>query len=250
VLSLLATACAWLGDRDAALAAVGELDRLPTHPFVQSEHDLGRAWTLAVCGDLPGARRVLHEAAELARASGYLSTEALLLHEVVRLGDPATVVDRLATLAAECEGTLVDAYAAHAAASIGGRAESLVDVVDHFKSMGALLLAAEAATEAAQAFQDAGDRRAAAAQSVRAAGLAAQCEGARTPGLTVRVIVVPLTPRERDIATLAAGGASSKEIADRLYLSVRTVNNHLQSAYSKLGISGRRELASALSEVG
>ncbi len=62
------------------------------------------------------------------------------------------------------------------------------------------------------------------------------------------MIVAPLTRRERDIATLAAGGASSKEIADRLYLSVRTVNNHLQSAYSKLGIAGRRELANALAE--
>ena len=61
-------------------------------------------------------------------------------------------------------------------------------------------------------------------------------------------IVDPLTRRERDIATLAVGGASSKEIAERLYLSVRTVNNHLQSAYSKLGIAGRRELATALAE--
>ena len=66
--------------------------------------------------------------------------------------------------------------------------------------------------------------------------------------MTAPTIVDPLTGRERDIATLAAGGASSKEIADRLYLSVRTVNNHLQSAYSKLGIAGRRELATALAE--
>jgi DNA-binding CsgD family transcriptional regulator len=66
--------------------------------------------------------------------------------------------------------------------------------------------------------------------------------------MTAPVAVTPLTQRERDIATLAADGASSKEIADRLHLSVRTVNNHLQSAYSKLGIAGRRELAAALAE--
>ena len=71
--------------------------------------------------------------------------------------------------------------------------------------------------------------------------------GARTPGLTVPVTVVALTPRERDIASFAARGLSSKEIAERLYLSVRTVNNHLQSVYSKLGVAGRHELPDALS---
>ena len=48
-----------------------------------------------------------------------------------------------------------------------------------------------------------------------------------------------LTPREREIALLAAQGLSSRGIADRLVLSVRTVDNHLQSAYRKLGVSGR-----------
>jgi DNA-binding CsgD family transcriptional regulator len=62
-------------------------------------------------------------------------------------------------------------------------------------------------------------------------------------------MVVPLTARERDIAALAAKGSSSKDIADQLFLSVRTVNNHLQNVYSKLGVSGRRQLASALDDV-
>ena len=39
------------------------------------------------------------------------------------------------------------------------------------------------------------------------------------------------------MATLAAQGESSKDIAERLYLSVRTVDNHLQNVYSKLGVS-------------
>jgi DNA-binding CsgD family transcriptional regulator len=248
VLSLLATACAWLGDREGAVTAVDELDRLPRHPFVEPEQQLGRAWTLVAAGDLPSGRQVLHDAAELARRAGYLSTEAQLLHDIVRLGAAASVADRLAALATECEGALVAAYAAHGKASARGRPAALVDVVDQFERMGALLLASEAATEAAQALQDAGDRRASAALGVRAVGLGRHCEGARTPGMTAPVAVTPLTQRERDIATLAADGASSKEIADRLHLSVRTVNNHLQSAYSKLGIAGRRELAAALAE--
>jgi len=55
-----------------------------------------------------------------------------------------------------------------------------------------------------------------------------------------------LTPREREIATLAAHGLASNEIAARLFLSPRTVSNHLQSAYTKLGVRRRTELAAAL----
>ncbi len=39
---------------------------------------------------------------------------------------------------------------------------------------------------------------------------------------------------------------ASKEIAERLFLSVRTVNNHLQRVYTKLGVSSRAELAETL----
>jgi len=60
---------------------------------------------------------------------------------------------------------------------------------------------------------------------------------------------VPLTARERDVAMLAAQGESSKSIAERLYLSVRTVDNHLQNVYGKLGVTGRRELAKALADL-
>ncbi len=50
----------------------------------------------------------------------------------------------------------------------------------------------------------------------------------------------------REIVTLAAEGLTSKDIAERLYLSVRTVDNHLQHAYAKLGVSSRAGLAQAL----
>jgi DNA-binding CsgD family transcriptional regulator len=150
------------------------------------------------------------------------------------------------SLAQSADSLLVAAYAAHADAARAERAPDLADASTRFEVLGAVLLAAEAATEAAQAFLRAGDRRGASTMSLRAASLAAACEGARTPALAAPVLVSPLTPRERDIAALAAQGESSKEIADRLFLSVRTVNNHLQSVYSKLGVGGRRQLAGAL----
>ena len=76
--------------------------------------------------------------------------------------------------------------------------------------------------------------------------LAAACQGAATPGLASIDALVPLSNREREIATLASQGLASREIAERLFLSVRTVDNHLQRVYSKLGLTGREQLASAL----
>lgn len=55
-----------------------------------------------------------------------------------------------------------------------------------------------------------------------------------------------LTPRETEIAALAAQGLTSQQIADRLYISVRTVNNHLATTYTKLGIHSRDELVEIL----
>jgi DNA-binding CsgD family transcriptional regulator len=109
-----------------------------------------------------------------------------------------------------------------------------------------MLLAAEAAAGAAEAYSRAGDTRAAAAALRRSNVLAATCEGASTPGLVHADTAVPLSGREREIVLLAAKGLASKDIAERLFLSVRTVNNHLQHAYAKLGVGSRAGLAQAL----
>jgi len=71
-----------------------------------------------------------------------------------------------------------------------------------------------------------------------------------TPALARGRTVVPLTEREREIAVLAASGQSSRVIADRLYLSVRTIDNHLGRIYEKLGVASRAELAAALGRNG
>jgi DNA-binding CsgD family transcriptional regulator len=249
VLSELAAAAACAGDVETSARAAHEAAALPAFGFALSEQHLGAGWARAAAGDLPGARVALAEAADIARSTGYRSSEAWLLHDIARLGDAPSVTDRLAELASLCEGDLVPAYAAHTEALVAGRADGLTAAADRFEAIGALLLAAEACAEAAQALQRAGDRRASAAMSVRASAFADACEGARTPALAISVMVTPLTSRERDIASLAAQGVSSKDIADQLFLSVRTVNNHLQNVYSKLGVGSRRELATALADV-
>ena len=51
-----------------------------------------------------------------------------------------------------------------------------------------------------------------------------------------------LTARERDVITLIVGGASNREVAGALYISVKAVEYHVGNAYAKLHISSRREL--------
>jgi DNA-binding CsgD family transcriptional regulator len=55
-----------------------------------------------------------------------------------------------------------------------------------------------------------------------------------------------LTPSERRVADLAAAGASNRDIAQALYVTPKTVEVHLTSAYRKLGLRSRRELPGAL----
>jgi DNA-binding CsgD family transcriptional regulator len=57
-----------------------------------------------------------------------------------------------------------------------------------------------------------------------------------------------LTRRELDVAELAARGLSNREIAGSLHISVRTVNAHLNHAYTKIGISDRNRLVDLLSD--
>jgi DNA-binding CsgD family transcriptional regulator len=79
--------------------------------------------------------------------------------------------------------------------------------------------------------------------------LRTRCPEVRTPGLVATTATAtPLTAREREIAELAARQLSAAEIAERLFLSRRTVENHLQRIYTKLGISSRSELAEVLEQ--
>ena len=67
-----------------------------------------------------------------------------------------------------------------------------------------------------------------------------------TPSLAVTPIDLPLSGREREIATLVASGRTSREVAEELVIGVRTVESHLARIYGKLGIRSRVELANAL----
>jgi DNA-binding CsgD family transcriptional regulator len=244
-LSGLALVHAMLGEAEAATQVLAERDAGPAFGFRGPEQQLADAWT-AVAAQRPAeAAELFRDAAAQAAATGHRTAEAWLLHDLMRTSGEDTSA-RLRDLADACDSPLISARARHAAAARARNAQELAGAAADFQALGAVLLAAEAAGDAAQAFRRAGDPRAATAALRRSTELAAGCQGAATPGLVYPASVTPLSGREREIAMFAAKGIASKDIATRLFLSVRTVNNHLQHAYTKLGVRTRADLAQAL----
>ena len=241
----LTLAHATLGDSQIARQTLQRLDGVPEFGFLAPEHKLADAWTETASQRPKDAVEVFLAAADHAASTGHRTTESWLLHDVMRTAGVDTSA-RLEELARECDSPLVAARARHSAAARAHDGLELAGAATDFEAMGAMLLAAEAESAAAEAFSRAGDLRAATAAQRRSSALASLCEGATTPGLLLAAVPVPLSARERDVVMLAINGIASKEIAERLYLSVRTVNNHLQHAYTKLGVSSRTDLAQAL----
>jgi DNA-binding NarL/FixJ family response regulator len=227
---------------DAADAAGEDGTATPEYAIMQR----ALAWVAARAGDLTGARERLARMAGICRSLGRRGHELQVLSDLVRLGGTGEVLDRVVELTADSTLPLGRARNMVARATRARAPGDLVAAAEAFAALGADLIAAEVYASAARLWHADGDGRAAARATARSGELAALCEGARTPGLLPPEAVGPLSPREREIALLAARGVPSKEIAEKLYLSVRTVNNHLQSVYSKLGVSARAELAEAL----
>lgn len=242
-----AIAHAMLGNLAAAQAALAERDEMPPFAFMAPERALADGWVAVARGDLVEARRVLDLTAGEAFESGHVCTGIWLLHDVARLGAPDAVLDRIVTLAAGTDSALAAARAAHVVAMVAGDLDGLVRAADQFETVGAHLLAGEACVAAAEIARAAGDQRGAAALTVRAERHVGLCEGATSPGLIASVgTVEPLTEREREIAFMAANGLTSREIAETLFVSMRTVSNHLQHIYDKLGVRSRSDLRHAL----
>jgi DNA-binding CsgD family transcriptional regulator len=247
-LAVVAQAAAQAGEPEAARAALAEMERTPLgHKSWAIELGLARAWSAAASGELSTARALARETAALARSRGQKAYAVRALHALCRLGDPVAAAPELGVLAGRVDGPFAATAAAHAAALAARDGTALLAAAERFATEDALLVAAEAADAAAAAHRDAGRAASARVAAARAGLWLTQCEGARPPTMLAAPVAADLTPREREIALLAAGGASSRQIAGRLVLSVRTVDNHLQNAYRKLGVTRRQDLPRVLS---
>jgi DNA-binding CsgD family transcriptional regulator/transcriptional regulator with XRE-family HTH domain len=234
---------ALLAEAEIALAAA---DDRPTARLILSEVFLrsARAWLAASQRDIERAREHAREAVEMAQIVGAIGLEMLTLNDLVRLGAASAAVDRLAELSGIVPGPLINANTRRARALVDEDPHTLEEVAGTFESMGSLLLAAETATDAASANDRAGEPGRARIWRHKASLLLSRCEGAWTPavGPLAAVLPDPLTPREREVAELAARGLVSRLIAERLGVSIRTVDNHLARVYDKLGVDSRNDL--------
>ncbi|SCL28934.1 DNA-binding response regulator, NarL/FixJ family, contains REC and HTH domains [Micromonospora nigra] len=253
-----AQAAALRGDAGQAAEAMAEADRThaPGMAVLYPWLEQARGATLAVGGDLSGAVDHLTGLADRLRADGFAGHETLVLHDLVRLdrasapvgpicsdGGRRTVAQRLTELSDRVDGALPPLLARHARAAAQGSPDELLTVADDLDGRGLTLPAAEATAAAVRLLRR---RRSAAAGPARErlAALLGRCDVVRTPAL--QLDAPNLSTREWQVARLAADGVTSRAIAQQLFLSARTVENHLQRVYSKLGVAGRAELLAAL----
>ncbi len=238
-------ASAMRNDAASAHRFADELAAADDHPAKLMEIEIERAFAhlLALDGDTGGACRALRTTIDRHVGNGALMLIGGLLHDIVRFG--GSVDEAEWAVLDGCQGELAPLRMELGAAINSRSAERLADCAQRFSTMGAHLYAIEAALWAATRYEAAGDGRAAARQRQLAERWRAGIDSG--PILTLQLIgagtPAELTAREAEVARLAGAGRTNREIADHLFVSVRTVENHLRRVYMKLGVSGRRELA-------
>lgn len=243
-------AFAGCGDTDGAQAQLDEIDRLArAQPRTAWKHtdniERVRALADAAAGRTSAAAARLLAVADAGH--GNPEAEITALCEAVRFGaDPRAVARRLRPLVAAAQDELAALFLAFADALADDDAAAQLSLAQQFYERGCDLYAAEAAARASRAFADAGRT----ASSREAASLARRfadpCGPVCSWALQLLTDAPILTSREREVVALAARGLKNKEIADQLFLSIRTVESHLLKACQKLGVENRRSLANLI----
>ena len=185
-------------------------------------------------GDRGRARLLAAEELELARTYGAQGCLGIALVAAALADSDANTQERLRDAIGLLEGVGLELETAAAKLELGGE----------IRRAGSPKAAREPLREALDAATERG--AAPLAELCRSELLAA---GGR-PRRTALSGPDSLTPSERRVTEKAAVGAMNREIADELFLSVKTVEMHLRSAYRKLGISSRGELQAVLQSPG
>lgn len=210
----------------AVLASFGHTNPSASYPAWRSLAALEHH----ALGEIPEALALAREEVELARDWGVASTlgRALRINGLIESGDDGIALLRTAvSVLASSPARLEHAYALAGLGSALRRnnhrseaREPLRQALDLAQRGGAVLLAERAHEELIAA-------------------------GAR-PRRVVRSGAASLTPSERRIAAMTAEGLSNREIAQALFVTLRTVEMHLSNVFRKLEISSRTQIAAAL----
>ena len=246
---LLSVTLAFLGDERRARQAIAEaeaaIDAKPAlREQLATEVAHARAVAELAAGHESAAREQLLGIAATWEDDRFISSSSI--HLALLLGaNPELCASRLEALAEDAQDDAIHLRTRHARAVADRDPAAQLAVAEDFETAGLHLDAAQAAALAAAAYRAAGSPRAASRADTLAARCAEQCPGVRVPALAVCEDAPPLTPREREIAALAARGQSNPEIAETLTLSQRTVETYVLRVYRKLGVNNRRALAKA-----
>ena len=215
------------------------LPRVSSLPLAAAE--FAEAQSAHARGDDGGSRRLLAAAQAAFSRRGFAVQAAIAEIMALESVSDAARVARSAALEGELFGPLLDYLR-----GVGGaEADWIERAGDRLRSANQAVHAAGAYLRAADAYRLAGR----ASEADRADQLAQALGGTLDADVLWHVHAQAasrpaLTQREQEITALAAVGASNHTIASRLSVSVRTVENHLNRAFRKLGISRRDELDS------
>jgi DNA-binding CsgD family transcriptional regulator len=235
------TAC-FTGDFDGTMAALERLrawsESHGPQPAQRVPVRRAEGWALRMRNATEAGRQLLEDATGLEEMVGLVPQ---LAYDALRAG--AAAAPALERMAARNESRLVSAYARHGSAKAARDGAALMETAEEMAAIGALRYAVEAASDAATAYLSAGRHDSARRAAARARELHVPDQGAELPRIDgLDTTAVELTPREAQLIDLARLGLANAEIADRLVISVRTVETHLYRGMQKLGVNDRREL--------
>ncbi|OBH51841.1 LuxR family transcriptional regulator [Mycobacterium mantenii] len=242
----LAEAHAKLGDAAEANEAVaGARSCVPAEfLFMHTGLSLADGWAMAAGGRLSEAVACVGGAARLARDRGQPTHELACIQAAAQWGDAAQAA-RARELAEALSLPLADAVASHAEALSARDAEGLLAASAAYRRIGDRVAAADAAAQASVVFDEHQHHRRGLYAAALARELADECGGLHTPALHTPT-GLKLSGRQRDVVELVVAGLSNREIAEKLVMSVRTVEGHVYRACQRVGAQSREELASII----
>jgi DNA-binding CsgD family transcriptional regulator/tetratricopeptide (TPR) repeat protein len=211
------------GNQSLAEVLVHELDSTPPahQPLLRSLRPLAHAALAAAGGDPAAASSTAWEAGRAYAEQGLLQP-ALLCWAMGNAALDRERAEKVRDVAGRTRLPLLDPYVR----VLVGIAEDDREAVEAGLP-GTSPLSAPGLTHAAEQYLGVG-------VGAPRSGTARPVGGPRTESLS---------GREQEVAVLAREGLSNRQIADQLYLSVRTVENHMSRALRKLGMVSRAELA-------
>ena len=233
----LAYASALLGDQSASQAYLADYgEGIHTHWHTMASATYLALGAQALVGDREAAIAAMVEGADARAAEGLAMEELVLLAAAARYGSTKALA-RIPERAMTQPGVAATRINDWATARIAADPAALTACAESLLAQDDVLFALDAAEHAVAL--DPESRRATAL-----VGAAQERMGIEPTSISN--VLDMLTKRERDVVERASRGDANKDIADELFLSVRTVESYLQSAYGKLGVAGRAGLTELL----